>query len=257
MIPVQLRLKNFLSYRDATLDFGGLHVACVCGANGAGKSSLLEAIAWVVWGQSRATTDDDVIHMGELEAHVDFTFRCHQQLYRIIRTRCRKRGATLEFQVKAGEGFRTLTGRGMRATQALIQHHIRLDYDTFINSAYLRQGRADEFMLKRPSERKQILSDLLKLDQYDELAERARERSRYIKAELDTLTKSLHTVQHQLEDEPLVHAHVTQLEDELTHLRHQQSSDQEQLKTLREKQQQRQAWIQEQSLKQQRYQHGR
>ena len=42
MIPVQLILKNFLSYRDATLDFRGLHTACICGSNGAGKSSLLE-----------------------------------------------------------------------------------------------------------------------------------------------------------------------------------------------------------------------
>jgi len=40
MIPVQLVLKNFLSYRDATLDFRGLHTACICGSNGAGKSSF-------------------------------------------------------------------------------------------------------------------------------------------------------------------------------------------------------------------------
>jgi exonuclease SbcC len=50
--------------------------------------------------------------------------------------------------------------------------HIKLDYETFINSAYLRQGRADEFMLKRPTERKEILAELLKLNQYDELEER-------------------------------------------------------------------------------------
>lgn len=43
MIPLQLTLKNFLSYREAVLDFRGLHTACICGANGAGKSSLLEA----------------------------------------------------------------------------------------------------------------------------------------------------------------------------------------------------------------------
>lgn len=54
MIPVQLILKNFLSYRDATLDFRGLHTACICGSNGAGKSSLLEAITWAIWGESRA-----------------------------------------------------------------------------------------------------------------------------------------------------------------------------------------------------------
>ena len=50
MIPIQLIIKNFLSYRDAALDFSGLHTACICGSNGAGKSSLLEAITWAIWG---------------------------------------------------------------------------------------------------------------------------------------------------------------------------------------------------------------
>ena len=64
MIPVQLTLKNFLSYFNATLDFSGLHTACICGSNGSGKSSLLEAITWAIWGESRAASEDDVIHSG-------------------------------------------------------------------------------------------------------------------------------------------------------------------------------------------------
>ncbi|XGB40264.1 MAG: AAA family ATPase [Cyanobacteria bacterium LVE1205-1] len=51
MIPLQLTIKNFLSYQTAKLDFRGLHTACICGVNGSGKSSLLEAIAWVLWGR--------------------------------------------------------------------------------------------------------------------------------------------------------------------------------------------------------------
>ncbi len=89
MIPVQLILKNFLSYRDATLDFRGLHTACISGSNGAGKSSLLEAITWAIWGESRATAEDDVIYSGAKEVRVDFTFQSNQQKYRVIRTRIR------------------------------------------------------------------------------------------------------------------------------------------------------------------------
>ncbi len=100
MIPVQLILKNFLSYCDATLDFRGLHTACICGANGAGKSSLLEAITWAVWGESRATTEDDVIYSGAKEVRVDFTFYSNQQLYRVIRTRIRGGNGSLEFQIE-------------------------------------------------------------------------------------------------------------------------------------------------------------
>ncbi|NJN86154.1 MAG: AAA family ATPase, partial [Leptolyngbyaceae cyanobacterium SL_7_1] len=114
MIPHRLTIKNFLSYREATLDFSGLHVACVCGANGAGKSSLLEAMVWALWGESRAATEDDVIHQGEMEAQVDFLFECHQQIYRVMRTRYREQSSVLEFQVKTATQFRSLTKRTIR-----------------------------------------------------------------------------------------------------------------------------------------------
>ncbi len=257
MIPVQLRLKNFLSYRDVTLDFRGIHVACVCGPNGAGKSSLLEAIVWAIWGQSRATAEDDVIHMGELEARVDVTFICQQHTYRVVRIRYRGQGAALEFQVQAEDGFRTLTGRGMKATQRLIQHHIHLDYDTFVNSAYLRQGRADEFMLKRPGERKQILADLLKLSQYDDLADRAKEHLRQIKAEMGVLERTIVSTEHQLQGEPALLEQIRQLEAAQSSLQRQQQDDQAQLKQLHVQQQQRQTWLQEYALVQQRQQYLR
>ena len=128
MIPLQLVLNNFLSYQTATLDFQGIHTACICGANGAGKSSLLEAIAWAIWGESRVTAEDDVIHLGAAEVRVDFMFIHNQHTYRIIRSRHRSQVTTLEFQVAQPEAsehaskprFRSLTAKGNRATQKLI-----------------------------------------------------------------------------------------------------------------------------------------
>ena len=106
MIPVQLTLKNFLSYSEANLDFRGLHTVCICGSNGAGKSSLLEAITWAIWGQSRAGTEDDVIHSGAKEARVDFTFQMSpMQTYRVIRSHPRGGTSVLELQVETPGGF--------------------------------------------------------------------------------------------------------------------------------------------------------
>ena len=56
MIPLKLALKNFFSYQSSSIDFRGLHVACISGPNGSGKSSLLESITWALWGESRAKT---------------------------------------------------------------------------------------------------------------------------------------------------------------------------------------------------------
>ncbi|MBW4556473.1 MAG: SMC family ATPase [Trichormus sp. ATA11-4-KO1] len=254
MIPVQLILKNFLSYRDATLDFRGLHTACICGSNGAGKSSLLEAITWAIWGESRAGVEDDVIHSGAKEVRVDFVFQCNQQKYRVIRTRVRGASGVLEFQIETPSGFRAITGKGVRATQDLILEHIKLDYDTFINSAYLRQGRADEFMLKRPTERKEILAELLKLNQYDELEERAKESARQFKARAEELERSLESSKTQLQQREVTQAQRAELETELDQLQQVQAFENIQLQSLQVVQHQRQNWQQQLNFVRQQHQ---
>lgn len=247
MIPKRLTLTNFLSYREVTLDFTGLHVACVCGPNGAGKSSLLEAMVWVVWGHSRVAIEDDIIHFGAQEARVEFIFEHQEQVYRILRGRRRRQGSLLEFQIQTAAGFRSLTQRGIRATQLLILQHLKVDYETFIHSAYLRQGRADEFMLKRPSERKQLLADLLKLSQYDRLVEKARERGRDYQAEIKVLTTALEQAEENLAKYSAISAQHQTLQARVLELQQQQQTVQQQSDRLQQQQQQRQQ--QQQSLK--------
>ncbi|HEY9672188.1 MAG TPA: exonuclease subunit SbcC [Waterburya sp.] len=254
MIPLQLTLKNFLSYRQATLDFRGLHTACICGPNGAGKSSLLEAITWVIWGQSRAESEDDIIQAGAQDVRVDFIFQNNQQIHRIIRTRHRGQSSSLEFQIESSGGFRSLTEKGVRATQQLILHHLKLDYDTFINSAYLRQGRADEFMLRRPSERKQILADLLKLDQYEALAEQAKDLSRQFKGQAEQVEQSLQVIKQQLQEREAITQQQSLLETTLHQLQETQSTDQNQLQQLQVVQHQRSNWQQQLTFVRQQYQ---
>jgi DNA repair protein SbcC/Rad50 len=251
MIPLQLTLKNFLSYRDATLNFKGLHTACICGANGAGKSSLLEAITWVVWGKSRAATEDDVIHGGGNNVRVDFDFSCNNQIYRVIRSRTRGKSSSLEFQVETKAGnFRSITAKGLRATQDEIIACLRLDYDTFTNSAYLRQGRADEFMLRRPSERKQILADLLKLDRYEQLSSQAKDTAKEYKGKLEQLKQNLEPLEVELAKRKEIAAELAQVQQELGKLQSTQDSDRLRLQQLQAVEYQRQTWAKQLTIQQ-------
>ncbi|WP_208345206.1 AAA family ATPase, partial [Aetokthonos hydrillicola] len=221
-----------------------------------GKSSLLEAITWAIWGESRAATEDDVINTGAKEVQVDFIFQTSQQIYRVIRTRVRGGSGALEFQIETPTGFRALTGKGIRATQDLILEHIKLDYDTFINSAYLRQGRADEFMLKRPNERKEILAELLKLNQYDELEERAKELSRQYKARVEELERSLESMKHQLQRREEITQKQANLEAQINQLQQTQAFDNIQLQSLQVVQHQRQTWEEQLNFVRQQYQNS-
>lgn len=179
MIPLKLELQNFLPYIDpAPLDFDGLHVACLTGDNGAGKSSLLDAITWSLWGRARARTDDELIHQGAGEMRVALTFGLQGQIYQVIRQRKagKRGGGSLELQVLHNERWRSISEATVPNTQKKIIGLLRLDYDTFINSAFIQQGKADEFTRKTPAQRKEVLADILGLDQWATYEERARRR---------------------------------------------------------------------------------
>ena len=89
MIPVKLSVRNFMCYRDNVppLSFDGIHLACLSGDNGNGKSALIDAMTWALWGKARASSDDDLIYTGQVDMEVEFDFTVGQQMYRIIRKR--------------------------------------------------------------------------------------------------------------------------------------------------------------------------
>ena len=91
MIPVKLTMRNFMCYRDNVppVYFDGIHLACLSGDNGNGKSALIDAMTWALWGKTRAKSDDDLIHSGQTETEVEFDFSVGQQTYRVVRKHAR------------------------------------------------------------------------------------------------------------------------------------------------------------------------
>lgn len=98
---------------------------------------------------------------------------------------------TATFAKKDGESWRSLTGGSMKDTQRHINELLRMDYDTFVNSAYLRQGRADEFTTRAPSDRKQILGEILGLSYFEKLKDQARDHARTLKIRREAMEISL------------------------------------------------------------------
>ena len=216
MVPVELRLKNFLSYGTEAppLRFEQFHVACLSGGNGQGKSALLDAMTWAVWGEARKSSgrrkpDEDILRIGTREMRVTFVFDTGGSRYRVERlyqesASGKTSTSDLEFQMWEPEegSWRPLTGSSQRETQDKITGTVGLDYDTFINSSFLLQGRSDEFTQKRPSERKEILTRILALDRYEALADRARDRWRAAKEQEERSAADVERLEGALEDVP-------------------------------------------------------
>lgn len=199
MIPKKIQIKNFLSYgsEPQTIDFLNYNLICLSGKNGHGKSALLDAITWAVWGQARKTTgtskaDEGLVHLGQKHMLVIFDFEINGQNYRIRREFIKTQSnpfSALDFGiVKEDESFTTLTDKTIKATQTKLEKTIGISYESFINSAFLRQGQANEFSKKSAKERKEILATILQLERFEDLKKIAVEKGK---------TLQLHVIQKQ------------------------------------------------------------
>lgn len=239
MIPLELRLRNFMCYREVeALNFSGIHLACLAGDNGHGKSALLDAMTWALWGQARlgARRDDELIHLGQTEMEVEFTFALDGHRYRVIRKRDSRGGgrSALELQMWDAQTFRPLTEPIIRDTQARINELLRMDYETFINSAFLLQGRADEFTIKPPAERKRILGDIMGLSIYDEYEERAKEQAKAKEQEAAEMAAQIREIDRELERRPEYERELLQTEGQAADLTRILQKAEEELRHLRE-----------------------
>jgi exonuclease SbcC len=203
MIPQRLRLRNFMCYREEQiLDFSGIHLACLTGDNGHGKSALLDAMTWALWGKARARRDDELITLGETEMWVELEFDLAGQRYRVWRQRSKRgQGQTdLHFYVWNGSGdeWQLLDEGTLRERQGQITRALHMEYEIFTNSAFLLQGRADSFTLKTPGERKQILSDILGLNRYDVYEERAKQETQVRKDEAARIQGEIDAIDREL-----------------------------------------------------------
>ncbi len=188
MIPLNLKLSNFTSYGEnpPELNFTKFQLAAISGLNGAGKSSLLDSITWCIWGTSRAgDSADELIRLGQNEMQVEFSFELDGNQFTVKRKRSKKSGGHTALELWSASN--NLTEGTIKATQQKIIDALHLSYETFTNSAFLRQGHADEFTTKGPTDRKRILADILGLDHYDKLEGRAKEKAKEAQTKLTLL----------------------------------------------------------------------
>jgi exonuclease SbcC len=233
MIPLELLISGFLSYRDpASLDFTRFSLACISGPNGAGKSTLLDAMTWALFGQARRR-DEALINLQSKAAEVALTFQYEDVQYRVQRTLARGRSTILELQARrpptelsvnaereetpsASDGSWTvLTERTVRDTQARLQQILRLDYETFVNASFFLQGKADQFAQQSPTKRKEILTNILGLGEWEGYKARVAELRRRLEEELAVVEGRLAEILGELAQEGPRREHLIALEADL------------------------------------------
>jgi len=231
VIPLQLRLRNFLSYgaTTQTINFEPYRLICLTGKNGHGKSALLDAITWALWGQARKVagitrSDDLLVRLGQSHMMVSLDFLCNNEHYRVTRELTfitnKKPQQELQFGVlnKSTNCFTALTEKTIRTTQERITAILGLDYEACTNSIFLRQGQSDEFSKRAPKERKEILASMLGLDRFETLRSYAVEHYRAGNREVDLVRIQSQTLEQECAQELQLTQHMQDLALTLTTL---------------------------------------
>lgn len=214
MIPAHMQIKGFLSYQDDEIDFTGFNLACISGTNGAGKSSLLDAMTWVLFGNARRN-DDAIINTASESARVVFEFLYEGETYCVTREKFRNKTGTLEFNVRKSDGgWNVLTAESMRLTETRIRDTLKMDYETFINASFFLQGKADLFAQQRPADRKRILGSILGLERWEAYQMEATTRRKAVQSEIDQLDGRVEEINTELGEEEQRKQRLEALENE-------------------------------------------
>lgn len=181
MIPISIRLCGFMSYREEQelrFDEDGLWV--LEGPNGVGKSTIFDAITFVLFGEHRRGRQhhEDLINHNSDSMKVELVLRMEDASYKFLRCHPKaKKGKPVWqiFTVSAGGESAAIPGTEQReGYNAWVREHIGMDYEAFTMSILLLQGESDKLLRQKPEERRKLLAQLIDLSRYERLHARAK-----------------------------------------------------------------------------------
>lgn len=217
MNPLAIRATNLRTFEQLDLE---LPSGCVVigGANGAGKSTILNAIDVALFADRGELPA--LLSLGEEELQLELQFEHAGELYRVRRLfSARGRGkTTLDLEYfkdtplhsgdDTGPQWEPLTRETAVATQQHLEQLLGLSRATFRASSFLAQGDGAAFTEAQPRDRKAILAEILGLDIWDRLLDQARGELRGCELDLATTSAAIAGCDEQAARKPDV---VTQL----------------------------------------------
>ena len=179
MRPVRLEIQGLTAFKERQeIDFAGLDLFAITGPTGAGKTTLVDAITYALFGEVPRVGDSirQMISQGAERMSVEFEFTSEGARYRVHRatghrgvptTRVDRYDAASEEWVPEADRAREVTD--------YVTNLLGMDYDGFVRAILLPQGQFEKFLAGRPEERRKVLDGLLRLDRYQRMMQRANE----------------------------------------------------------------------------------
>jgi DNA repair protein SbcC/Rad50 len=185
--PVRLELEGFTAFRERTVvDFADVDLFALTGPTGAGKSSVIDAMIFALYGTVPRFGDDRlvgaVVSQGRTECRVRLDFDVGAERWTAVRVVRQRDGRATTREARLERAGAVVAGN---ATELDIEVAalLGLDAHQFMTCVVLPQGQFARFLQARPAERQTLLVRLLELGLYDAVREAAGQRAGRLEGE--------------------------------------------------------------------------
>jgi exonuclease SbcC len=190
-------MEGFLAYRHRTeVDFTDADLFVLSGPTGSGKSSVIDAMTFALYGTIPRLDDrrsvSPVISAQADRARVSFRFSVADDTYTAVRL-VERRGSgatTTEARLLRGDEEEVLAGNADEVTSE-VSRLLGLSYDHFTKAVVLPQGAFADFLTDRPKDRQALLRALLELGLYEQVMQLANLRARASESRAESIRESL------------------------------------------------------------------
>jgi exonuclease SbcC len=184
--PRRLELHGFTAFREPqTIDLTDFELFVITGPTGAGKTSLLDAMALALYGQVPRMGKQglgQLVSHGMAEARVLLEFEVDGDVFRVSRRLPRSGSQSGRLERRVGERWVEDVERGgITAVGKRVLELVTLDFESFCKAILLPQGECARFLKGDPAERRKTLANLLGLQVYERMGATARERIKTLK----------------------------------------------------------------------------
>ena len=164
MRPLELDLTSFRSYDRQTIDLRPHELVVITGDTGAGKTSLLDAISFAIFGRTpeQGSSSKDLLTLGRDHGEVRLTFGARGEVWRVTRrygARAPEPRLLLE-RLADDDGAPLEAIAGAEAVGARLEAVVGMGFRAFTSAVLLAQGRFAEFLTAKPADRDAILREL-------------------------------------------------------------------------------------------------
>ena len=168
----RIKLVNFLSHVDTDLDLSKISLLAIVGENGAGKSSLFDALIWCLYGKvtTRGGQSDSIARFGTAETSVTVNWVLNDIKYQLIRILDnKKKSQKLELSVNG----QIISERKKTEVESLLNDILKIPADLYCLTNAMQQ-ESSSFLSLKPTDRKAFLSKIFQLDKYKTVQQQAK-----------------------------------------------------------------------------------